>query len=840
MADLRISELLQLAGSNLVADDFLPVADVSASETRKITVTDFFGNASTLVADATIPSAKILFAAGSIPGSALQSETVNTSQIANDAINAAKLGNNSSVRLITTLPDAGDFIGQIALDIDDLKIYCWNGSVWQSIKAAGSINTVVGGDAGVVNVTVSQAGDTVTINTTLDSTTAASQFLAGPTSGAGATTYRTIQGADLPTATTTAKGGVIVNGNGLTVTGDTLAINNAIAASTTNHVVTYNAQGLVTGGRTIQAGDLPRATASVPGAVYPGDGLGVDAAGEIGHTNSVAPGTYEKVTVDAQGHVTAGAELTSADLADITFSASQLTSGTLNADRFAANSIAGAKLDNFSVTKIGGPTSTAGVVTFPAADHTGQYFYDSLNGDLYLYDGNAWQPITITAGEIIFAGNYSANPSFNSGAGKILTLTSAGSALGLTVNSALPAAAATNNRYYFVVAEGGTPTAGNPPQVALAPPDIILSDGTAWTHVDVSSTVAAQTAANIATNAISGVTGSNVQDMLASLNSIKANKAGDTFTGNVTLNNASLVFDTSGTFDTIFSAAANNGTNCTITIPAQAGTLLVSGNASIVDADISTTAAIAYSKLAALTSGSILLGNASNVATATAVTGDVTISNTGVTTITSGAIVNADVNDTAGIAFSKLAALSSGSILVGNASNQAASVFISGDATLSSTGVLTLATIADTKLAVISTAGKVSGNAITSGTIGGTTAINTSGAITTSGAVTITGETTLKETKETVYDLTGTSIDPVNGTIQYKTINTNTTFTEALQSGQSVALRLEITGAITVTWPTITWVSNVGNVAPTLVAKNLLVFWKINTTLYGSWVGSYV
>lgn len=838
MADLRISELLQLAGSNLVADDFLPVADVSASETRKITVTDFFGNASTLVADATIPSAKILFAAGSIPGSALQGETVSTSQIANSAISAAKLANNSSVRLVATLPDAGDFVGQIALDTDDLKIYCWNGSVWQSIKAAGSINTVIGGDAGVVNVTVSQAGDTVTINTTLDNTTAASQFLAGPTSGAGATTYRTIQGADLPTATTTAKGGVIVNGNGLTVTGDTLAINNAIAASTTNHVVTYNAQGLVTGGRAIQAGDLPRATASVPGAVYPGDGLGVDAAGEIGHTNSVAPGTYEKVTVDGQGHVTAGAELTSADLADITFSASQLTSGTISADRFAANSIAGAKLDNFSVTKIGGASSTTGVVVFPAADHTGQYFYDSLNGDLYLYDGNAWQPITITAGEIIFAGTYSSNPTYNGGAGKILTLTSAGTALGLSVNNALPAASATNSRYYFVIAEGGTPTTGNAPLVALAPPDIILSDGTAWTHVDVSSTVAAQTASNITTNAISGVTGSNVQDMLASLNTIKANKAGDTFTGNITLDATSLVYDT-GSFNTTISAATASAAR-TITFPNLSGTVLVSGNANIVNADISATAAIDHTKLAALNSGNILVGNASNQAASVAVTGDITITNAGVTAIGSEVIVNADISPTAAIAFTKLATLNSGNILVGNASNQAASVALSGDATLSNAGVLTLATIADTKLATISTAGKVSGGAITSGTIGGSTAINTTGAITTSGALTVTGETSLKETKETVYDLTGTAINPANGTIQYKAISSNTTFTEALESGQSVALRLEVTGTPTVTWPTITWVSSTGNTAPTLSAKNMLVFWKINTTLYGSWVGSYV
>jgi len=50
------------------------------------------------------------------------------------------------------------------------------------------------------------------------------------------------------------------------------------------------------------------------------------------------------------------------------------------------------------------------------------------------------------------------------------------------------------------------------------------------------------------------------------------------------------------------------------------------------------------------------------------------------------------------------------------------------------------AAIADMKLASITTPGKVSGNAITSGTIGGSTAISTSGAIQTSGNITGTGK----------------------------------------------------------------------------------------------------
>lgn len=75
----------------------------------------------------------------------------------------------------------------------------------------------------------------------------------------------------------------------------------------------------------------------------------------------------------------------------------------------------------------------------------------------------------------------------------------------------------------------------------------------------------------------------------------------------------------------------------------------------IVNADINASAAIDYSKLAALTSANILVGNASNVATSTAVTGDVTISNAGVTAISSGVIVDADISASAEIAVSKLA-----------------------------------------------------------------------------------------------------------------------------------------------------------------------------------------
>jgi len=99
---------------------------------------------------------------------------------------------------------------------------------------------------------------------------------------------------------------------------------------------------------------------------------------------------------------------------------------------------------------------------------------------------------------------------------------------------------------------------------------------------------------------------------------------------------------------------------------------------------------------------------------------------------------------------------------------------------------------------------------------------------------------TNKTIRDTVYALSGTAFDATNGAVQTKTLSANTTFTDSLSSGDAIVLQLEAGASYTVTWPTMTWVTSGGNVAPTLTAKDTLVFWKVSTTLYGAYVGSYV
>jgi hypothetical protein len=204
----------------------------------------------------------------------------------------------------------------------------------------------------------------------------------------------------------------------------------------------------------------------------------------------------------------------------------------------------------------------------------------------------------------------------------------------------------------------------------------------------------------------------------------------------------------------------------------------------IVNDDINASAAIAHTKLANITAGSVLLGNASNVPTATALSGDVTVSDAGVTAIGSGVILNADVNASAAIAGTK----------------------VSPD--FGSQNVVTTGTV---------TAGSFPGPVI---------------------------DGTILEDVFTITDGADFEVDPGNGSIQLITLGANrtpkaTNFT----AGESITLMVDDGTAHTLTWTDTTWgasgVEWTGGAAPDLATSGytVLQFWKVSTQVYGALVG---
>ncbi|MBI4159969.1 hypothetical protein HY504_02285 [Candidatus Wolfebacteria bacterium] len=150
---------------------------------------------------------------------------------------------------------------------------------------------------------------------------------------------------------------------------------------------------------------------------------------------------------------------------------------------------------------------------------------------------------------------------------------------------------------------------------------------------------------------------------------------------------------------------------------------------------------ITANKLATSTAADIIVVNSANVPAFVALSGDATISNAGVLTIANNAITSAKIADaailsadiaTSTIALSRLATSTAADVIVVNSSNAAAYVALSGDATISNTGVITIANSAITDAKVSSTAAiagtKISPNFGSQNvTTTGTLALGTSG-----------------------------------------------------------------------------------------------------------------
>ena len=440
MADLRISELPALPGAALAAAELLPLTDVSASQTKKITAKDLIQYGVTLIDANSIPSDKfdIVLASGSVTEATLQDGSVT----------ALKLDDNSSCVVSIGIPATGERIGQLAVDTTANKLFAWSGSRWLEVKAAGSINTITPDATGLVVLAVTPTGDTVAINAELANTAGARQFLAGPTASGGTVTQRVIVSADLPTATAADKGAVLP-GTSLEVdAAGILEIKNSVTPQITRSLATWNEFGLVTGGTPIEGADLPAAQPTIPGVVYPGDGLAVDPFGQLFIDNSVIPGTYPKVTVNAKGLVVNGGPLEATDITSI--DAATINSGEISTSVIADRSIEEIKLADYSTCYVqeGQPSGDAKL---------GQLWFTPSTNQLRIYTrgsaGDRYESIGFGA---LQTQNLRWGGTINADTSTIVSLTDIGVSEGLTAGGPIPTPTDELSGIYFVVQVAGS------------------------------------------------------------------------------------------------------------------------------------------------------------------------------------------------------------------------------------------------------------------------------------------------------------------------------------------------------------------------------------------------
>ena len=113
MADLQITQLPTIASGSVAATDPLALADVSASETKKVTVKDLVARGVAVIDAATIPATALSYplTAGQIVTATLADNAVTAAKIANTTITASQIANDT----ITATQIAANAIGSSEL-----------------------------------------------------------------------------------------------------------------------------------------------------------------------------------------------------------------------------------------------------------------------------------------------------------------------------------------------------------------------------------------------------------------------------------------------------------------------------------------------------------------------------------------------------------------------------------------------------------------------------------------------------------------------------------------------------------------------------------------------------
>lgn len=336
---------------------------------------------------------------------------VTTAKIAAAAVTGAKLAASSSTVVSGNAPTgSGEFTGQQWTNTNTGLVYVWTGAAW--LQQAGVQSFVFTDTSPLAFSSTVNAAGVATITSGLDTQTAATVF-SGPTTGSAATpTFRTLIDTDLPVA-----------------------------------------------------------TSSLNGAMRPGTGLTVTGGGVLNHVNSATVGTFTKVTIDAQGHVSTGTALNAGDVPSL--DASKITTGTFTGAFLAANSVGATQLADYGIAQVS--------ESAPEPEFAGQWWINPSDRAAYIWIGTVspipngyWLLVgygSPTQLNLRFGGTYNASTNL------VVSLNQYGTEGGLTVGQALNAPNPQNNGVYLIVTTAGTGTTPAP-TTALANGDFVLSEGT--------------------------------------------------------------------------------------------------------------------------------------------------------------------------------------------------------------------------------------------------------------------------------------------------------------------------------------------------------------------------
>lgn len=378
MSDQRITQLTELLQGSVAANDPLPIVDVSASETKKVT------------AKSLVQAGLVLADAGAIDLAKLDQNSttkLGTAALADNAVTAVKLADDSSVAVTGGAPAADNFSGRGWFDggTGNLQIYS-GGAYAQVVMPTAGI-----ADAAVVNAKLAPLAVTTDKVSPLGTPAYADLSVTTAKLADGAVTATKIA-ADTITATEIAPGAVNTSelaDSAVTVAklqdinGNVVLGRNSAAGGPVEEVPCTAA------GRDLLAGiDNAAQRASLGlGNLALANGTWVDGSSFSGISSGNNTGDQ---TISLTGVVIgSGTGAITTTFGAGTVDNTALADGSVTTAKLADDAVTGAKLGNNS-TVIVAPGAPVGAGAF-----IGQLQANSTNQYLYYYNGTSW---TQTAG----------------------------------------------------------------------------------------------------------------------------------------------------------------------------------------------------------------------------------------------------------------------------------------------------------------------------------------------------------------------------------------------------------------------------------------------------------
>jgi len=538
VADTRISALTRLPEAGVSPTDLLPIADLSASETKAITAKDLLEGVVINMDAGSIPVGKIDFTAG-IPdgninvtqGDVVLGRTIGpgkSQEIPCTAAGRALLAGVDAAAQRTSLGlgtlatrsgswvDGSSFSGTSSGTNTGDQTITLTGPVTGSGKgtfatviAAGAIGTVQLGSLVVTTDKLAEKGVAAAkvADNSVVVVSSAAPAGAGSFIGQGAFSSATGVAYTYTGSAWVQHAGV----QGITITESNTPLSFSVSG-TTSTVVDVSLDNQATG--TVWAGpdsaaagvptfrrlvgtDLPGATAGVRGAVKPDASFTVDGNAQLSlntATSSVMGGVKvagPDLQVDATGQLKhVASTLAAGDYTKVTTDANGHVIGgqtqignadiaNLDAGKLTQGILPAARIDNNSIAKekLANYATTIIQETDPGpGSYIGQFWYRESDAQLRTWSANSWIPVGFGR---LSQENLRFCGTFNAATGQVTQVTTFGTTAGLTAGAAIPAATEQLTGVYLVATTPGTYNTE-----VYDNGDWVLCIGTQWIRVD--------------------------------------------------------------------------------------------------------------------------------------------------------------------------------------------------------------------------------------------------------------------------------------------------------------------------------------------------------------------